>query len=111
MMDWATRFRNRIPYILARRLLFQNGQRTSQLAAYEDMVHLPGSCWVAPDGKTIHIYPYGNEHPDSQLFEIAVQHYLIQLQTIGLDYIRISGLILEHCANGFLRSGEGVLFN
>lgn len=110
MMDWATRFRNRIPYILPRCLLFQNGQRMSQLAAYEDMVHLPGSCWVAPDGKTIHIHPYGYEHPDNQLFEIAVQHHLIQPQTIGLGYIRISGLILEHCANGFLRSGEGALF-
>lgn len=110
MMDWATRFRKRIPYILPRCLLFQNGQRMSQLAAYEDMVHLPGSCWVAPDGKTIHIHPFGGENPNDQLFEIAVQHHLIQPQTIGLGYIRISGLILEHCANGFLRSGEGALF-
>jgi hypothetical protein len=110
MMDWATRFRKRIPYILPRCLLFQNGQRMSQLAAYEDMVRLPGSCWVAPDGKTIHIHPFDGKNPNDQLFEIAVQHHIIQPQSIGLGYIRISGLILEHCANGFLRSGEGALF-
>ena len=110
MMDWATRFRKRIPYILPRCLLFQNGQRMSQLAAYEDMVRLPGSCWVAPDGKTIHIHPFDGKNPNDQLFEIAVQHHIIQPQTVGLGYIRISGLILEHCANGFLRSGEGALF-
>jgi len=110
MMDWATRFRKRIPYILPRCLLFQNGKRMSQLAAYEDMVRLPGSCWVAPDGKTIHIHPFDGKNPNDQLFEIAVQHHIIQPQSIGLGYIRISGLILEHCANGFLRSGEGALF-
>lgn len=110
MMNWATRWKGRIPYILPRCLLFQNGQRMSQLAAYEDLVRLQGSYWVAPDGKTIHINAFDNVNPNDQIFEIAVQNYIIQPQTTGLGYIKISGLILEHCANGFLRSGEGALF-
>ncbi len=110
MMDWATRWIGRIPYSLPRCLLFQEGQRLSQISAYEDLVLLPGSCWVAPDGKTIHIHPFSNANPNSQFFEVAVQEHVIQPQTIGLGFIRVSGLILEHCANGFLRSGTGGLF-
>jgi hypothetical protein len=110
MMNWASRWKGRIPYILPRCLLFQEGRRMSQLAVYEDLVRLPGSYWVGPDCKTIHIHPFGNKNPNNQLFEIAVQHHIIQPQSIGLGYIRISGLIIEHCANGFLRTGEGALF-
>jgi alpha-L-arabinofuranosidase len=110
MMNWATRWKGRLPYTLPRCLLFQEGRRMSQLSAYEDLVRLPGSFWVGPDGKTVHIHAFDNKNPNSQLFEIAVQHHIIQPQEIGLGYIRISGLIIEHCANGFLRTGEGALF-
>ena len=109
-MDWATRWIGRIPYSLPRCLLFQNGQRMAQLSAYEDLVRLPGSCWVAPDGKTIHIHPFSNANPNGQYLELGVQEHIIQPQTIGLGFIRVSGLILEHCANGFLRAGTGALF-
>ena len=109
-MDWATRWIGRIPYSLPRCLLFQDGQRMSQLSAYEDLVRLPGSCWVAPDGKTIHIHPFSNANPNGEYLELGVQEHIIQPQTIGLGFIRVSGLILEHCANGFLRAGTGALF-
>ena len=110
LMDWATRWIGRVPYSLPRCLLFQEGQRMSQLSSYEDLVRLPGSCWVAPDGKTIHIHPFSNTNPDSQFFEISIQEHIIQPQTTGLGFIRVRGLILEHCANGFLRTGTGALF-
>ena len=109
-MDWATRWIGRRPYSLPRCLLFQNGKRMSQLSAYEDLVRLPGSCWVSGDGKTIHIHPFNNINPNSQTFEIGVQEHIIQPQSIGLGFIRITGLVLEHCANGFLRAGTGALF-
>jgi alpha-N-arabinofuranosidase len=110
LMDWATRWIGRPPYSLSRCLLFQEGRRMSQLSEYEDLVRLPGSCWVAPDGKTIHIHAFGKANPNSQFFEIGVQEHIIQPHSIGLGFIRVSGLILEHCANGFLRSGVGALF-
>lgn len=110
IMNWATRWKGRFPYTLPRGLLFQDGRRMVQLAAYEDLVRLPGSYWVALDGKTVHIHPFGNSNPNGRLFEAAVQPHIIQPRTLGLAFIRISGLILEHCANGFTRAGVAALF-
>ncbi len=110
LMPWALRWKGRLPYTLPRGLLFQKGRRLAQLSAYEDLVRLPGSYWVAPGGKTVHIHPFGGVNPNSQLFEAAVQPHIIEPQTQGLGFIRISGLVLEHCANGFLRTGVGTLF-
>jgi len=110
VMNWAMRWKGRIPYTLPRGLLFQDGRRMAQLSTYEDLVRLPGSYWVAPDGKTVHFHPFGGGNPNGLLFEAAVQPHLIQPQTQGLGFIRVSGLILEQCANGFARAGVGALF-
>ncbi len=61
LMPWAVEWKGRLPYTLPRGLLFQEGRRMEQLATYEDLVRLPGSYWVAPDGKTIHIHPFGGD--------------------------------------------------
>jgi alpha-N-arabinofuranosidase len=110
LMEWALRWKGRVPYSLPRGLIFQDGKRLEQLASYEDLLRLDGSYWVASDGKTIHINPLGEGNPGGHLFEAAVQPHIIQPQSTGLGYIRISGLILEHCANGFSRIGVGALF-
>ncbi len=110
LMPWALSWKGRIPYTLPRGLLFQDGRRMAQMAAYEDLVRLPGSYWVAPDGKTVHIHPFGNADPNSALFEAAVQSHLFKPQGFGFGFIRVSGLIMEHCANGFPRVGVGALF-
>ncbi len=110
LMPWAVKWKERIPYSLPRGLLFQEGRRMAQLSTFEDLVKLPGSYWVAPDGKTVRIHPYDGGNPNGRLFEAAVQPHLIQPQTQGLGFIRVSGLILEHCANSFLRTGVGALF-
>jgi len=78
IMTWALKWKGRFPYSLPRGLLFQDGRRMAQLAAYEDLVRLPGSYWVAPGGKTIHIHPFGNGDPNGRLFEAAVQPHIIQ---------------------------------
>jgi alpha-N-arabinofuranosidase len=110
LMPWAVEWKGRLPYTLPRGLLFQEGRRMEQLATYEDLVRLPGSYWVAPDGKTVHIHPFGGEDPNGKLFEAAVQPHIIKPQEPGFGFIRVSGLILEHCANSFLRTGIGALF-
>lgn len=110
LMPWALRWKGRIPYTLPRGLLFQDGRRMEQLATYEDLVRLPGSYWVAPDGKTVHVHPFGGTDPSGKLFEAAVQSHIFRPERAGLGFIRVSGLILEHCANGFPRIGVGALF-
>jgi hypothetical protein len=109
LMPWALRWKGRIPYTLPRGLLYQDGRRLEQLATYEDLVRLPGSYWVAPDGVTLHVHPFGGGSPDGRLFEAAVQEHIFRPQRAGLGFIRVSGLIFEHCANGFLRVGIGAV--
>jgi alpha-L-arabinofuranosidase len=110
LMEWALRWKGRIPYSLPRGMLFQEGRRFQQLSVYEDLVHLPGSFWVSPDGLTVHIHPFGEVNPNGLLFEAAIQPHIFQPENAGSGYIRVSGLIMKHCANGFLRTGVGALF-
>ena len=110
VMTWAARWKGRFPYSQPRGMLFEDERRMTQLSAYEDLVRLPGSFWIAPDGKTVHIHLFESGNPNNRFFEVAVQPHIIQPLTLGLSFIRISGLILEHCANGFTRSGVAALF-
>ena len=110
LMPWALTWKGRIPYSLPRGLIFQEGRRMTQLATYEDLVRLPGSYWVAGDGRTVHIHPFGSGDPNGQVFEVAVQNHIFKPANPGLGFIRVSGLILEQCANGFPRVGVGALF-
>jgi hypothetical protein len=110
LMEWALRWKGRIPYSLPRGMIFQEGERLTQLSTYEDLARLPGSYWVAADGLTIHIHPFGGINPNGTFFEAAVQPHIFQPETAGTGFIRVSGLTMEHCANGFLRTGVGALF-
>jgi hypothetical protein len=58
----------------------------------------------------VHIHPFGGENPNAALFEAAVQPHIIQPQMEDLGFIRVSGLTLEQCANGYARAGVGALF-
>lgn len=110
LMPWALSWKGRLPYTLPRGLVFENGLRMQQLATYEDLVRVPGSYWVGPDGRTLHIHPYSGGDPNGTLFEAAVQPHIFKPQGAGFGFIRVSGLILEHCANSFLRTGIGALY-
>ncbi len=110
LMPWALEWKGRIPYSLPRGLLFQDGRRMAQMATFEDLVRLPGSYWVAAGGKTVHIHPFGGGDPNGALFEAAVQSHIFKPQGPGFGFIRVSGLIMEHCANGIPRVGVGALF-
>jgi alpha-L-arabinofuranosidase len=110
LMHWALQWKGRIPYTLPRGMVFQDGRRMQQLATYEDLVRLPGSYWVAPGGSQVHIHPFGSADPGPSVFEAATREHIIRPQSAGLGFIRISGLTLEHCANGFPRIGIGALY-
>lgn len=109
LMPWALSWKGRLPYTLRRGLLFQDGRRMTQLAAYEDLVRLPGSYWVAEDGKTVHIHAHGGGDPTASQFEAAVQPHIFKPRAAGFGFVRVSGLVFEHCANSFLRTGIGAL--
>jgi alpha-N-arabinofuranosidase len=109
MMPWARLVKKIAPYNNSRALLFQNGRRMLQLVAYGDVAKIPGSFWVDNDKKTLHIHSFNNENPSNTLMELAVKHHLFLPQEVGLNYIQLSGISFEKCANGFLRTSTGAV--
>ncbi|MHC4518373.1 MAG: right-handed parallel beta-helix repeat-containing protein [Planctomycetota bacterium] len=110
IMPWAREWAGRVPYTLKRGLVFQDGRRLAQLTTYEDLVRVPGSYWVASDGLTLHIRPFGDENPNRALMEVTVQQHLFRPEVTDLGYIRIRGLTFMHAGNGYPRTGVGAIF-
>ena len=112
LMPWALRWKDRVPYILPRGLVFQEGRRLIQLAAYEDLVRLPGSYWVDTSGElsVLHVHPFDGVDPNMAMFEVTGQEQLVCPATAGLGYIRFSGFTFEHAGNGFPRVGTGAVY-
>ena len=110
IMHWATRWQGRVPYTLPRGLIFQDGRRLTQLANYEDLVHLPGSYWVDQEENEVHVHPFGSYQPDTSTFEGTVQQHLFAPEKRGLAYIRVEGFTFEQAGNGFPRIGTGAVY-
>jgi hypothetical protein len=108
-MPWAWLVKEKFPYNTHRGLIFQNGNRMTQLAHLDDLSRLQGSFWIALDGKTLFIHPFGSKDPNNDMFEIGVQSHLFRPEEVGLGYVRLTGITFEHCANGFLRTGTGAV--
>jgi alpha-L-arabinofuranosidase len=109
MMNWAGLVKKITPYNSSRALLFQNGKRMLQVAAYGDVAKMPGSFWVDNDKKSLHIHSFDSKNPNGTLFELGVKHHLFLPQDVGLNYIQLSGITFEQCANGFLRTSTGAV--
>ncbi len=110
IMPWAQEWVGRVPYTLSRGLVFQDGQRLAQLAAYEDLVRLPGSYWVDSTGSILHIHPYEGQDPNQAIMEVTVQQHLFKPDVTDLGYIQVKGITFMHAGNGFPRTGTGALF-
>lgn len=108
-MSWTKPVVGKFPYHLKRVLLFQDGQRLTQLGSFGDVSRLEGSFWVDKDGKTLHINPLGEADPNQHLFEVALRPFLFKPKVVGIDYIKLKGITFEHCANGFIRSNSGAV--
>ena len=109
LMPWAKLVKNIPPYTSSRGLIFQNGKRMKQLEHYGDVVRVPGSFWIDKDRKTVHIHSFDSGNPNNSLIEIGTKQHLLKPQKVGLNYIQVSGLTFEHCANGFLRTSTGAV--
>ena len=109
IMRWARSVRGKVPHILRRALVFQNGRRLIQLASYEDVPRVPGSFWVDAEKKRLHVNPFDRSNPNTQNFEVTDQQYLFKPMLKGLGFLRIKGLVFEHAGNGFVRSGNGAV--
>ncbi len=110
LMPWALTWKGQIPYTLPRGMVFQNDQRMIQMAAYEDLIKLPGSYWVAPDGKTIHIHPFKQANPNNEKMEVTTRQQLFKPKNVGTSFIHLKRFQFEKAGNGFPRIGVGAVF-
>lgn len=109
LMDWMEPVSGLSPFPLKRGMLYQDEQRLTQLNHPGDVARVPGSFWVDADNLSLVVHPYGSGDPRRSSFSVAVQAHLLRPQSIGLDYIRLSGLEFAYCANGFLRAATGAV--
>jgi alpha-L-arabinofuranosidase len=110
IMPWAHEWTGKFPFALRRGMVFQDGNRLTQLAEYADLSRVPGSFWVEPTGTTVHIHPQGGKNPNRSVMEITVRQHLMEPAAADLGYIRVAGLTFMHAGNGFPRTGVGAVF-
>ncbi|NQT13961.1 MAG: right-handed parallel beta-helix repeat-containing protein [Planctomycetes bacterium] len=108
-MPWAVSRKGKMPNTLRRGLIFQEGKRLRQVAAYEELAATAGSYWVEADGLAVHVHPAGNVDPNQATFEVTVQGFVFAPEAFGLGYIRVKGLVIEHSAGPFPRPQQGAL--
>ena len=110
IMPWAHEWTGKFPFSLRRGMVFEEGNRLTQLAEYADLSRIPGSFWVDPSGTNVHIHPLGGKNPNQSVMEITVREHLVKPAATDLGYIRIAGLTFMHAGNGFPRTGVGAVF-
>jgi alpha-L-arabinofuranosidase len=108
-MDWAVGTKGKAPNTLRRGLVFQDGQRLRQVAAYAELAAAPGSYWVEPDGRTVHLHPLQGADPNQAQIEVTVRGMVFAPSDCGLGYIRVKGLTVQHSGNCFPRPQEGAI--
>ncbi|MFQ6130959.1 MAG: right-handed parallel beta-helix repeat-containing protein [Armatimonadota bacterium] len=108
-MPWAVPIKGAPVFALRRGLLFQDGQRLTQVNRYEQLSGKPGSYWVEPDGLTVHCHPRGDADPNDATMEYTAQGFLFAPDEHGLGYVRVKGITFEHSGNCFPRPQQGAL--
>ncbi len=110
IMPWAEKWVGKLPYTLPRGLVFQDGQRLTQVARRKNLFDKPGSFYVADQGRTLYVRPLKDAVPDNSVYEVTVQQQLFKPAIRGLGFIKVKGITFEHAGNGFPRTGVGAVF-
>jgi hypothetical protein len=108
-MDWAVPIKGKVPNVLRRGLVFQDGKRLKQVAFYKDLAKAPGTYWVEGDGVTLYVRPLDGANPNRARFEATTQGFIFAPEKYGLGYIRVKGFTIEHSGNRFPRPQQGAL--
>lgn len=108
-MDWAVPTKGKPPNTLRRGLVFQDGKRLQQVAAWQDLAKAAGAYWVEADGLTLCVRPRDDADPNQAQFEATTLGMIFAPRRFGLGYIRVKGLTIQHAGNCFPRPQQGAL--
>ncbi len=100
-MEWAQPQRGKIPFTLARGLIFQDGQRLTQLGDEEALTATSGAYWVDRSNLVVRAHFFNNSEPGRSLIEVTTQETIFAPDDPGLGFIRVKGFVVEHAAGPF----------
>lgn len=88
-------------YILKRGMLFCDGAPLQQVNLPYQLAGGAGRFWCEHNGLTLHVRLPDDGAPEEHLLEATAHEQVFAPLEMFLGYIRLSGLVLEHAANGF----------
>ena len=86
--------------LLRRGMLFVDGSPLRQVYYARELAAQDGAFWVEEPGQRLHLRLPGDDDPANHTLEITAREQLFAPRVFELGYIRVSGLIIEHAADG-----------
>ncbi len=80
--------------------LFVDGIPLAQVHHFRELAVRDGAFWVEEPGLRLHVRLCGDADPTAHLLEVTMREQLFAPRDFGLGYLRVSGLIFEHAADG-----------
>lgn len=86
--------------MLRRGMVFHGSQKLKQVYFAWELAQQDGCFWVEEPGRRIHFRLPGDINTEGVELEISAREQVFAPEEFGLGYIRVSGLTLEHAADG-----------
>jgi hypothetical protein len=97
-MNWAQSQRGKLPFTLARGLVFQAGRRLQQVSSPEALAAQHGAYWVDRTNQILEARLFGDIPPQNGTVEFTTEETVFAPDETGLGYIRVKGFIVEQVA-------------
>jgi hypothetical protein len=97
-MDWSKQERQL--FLLRRGMVFLDGEPLRQVYSRQDMLGALNTFWVEEPGTHLHLHLPEGGVGAGHTFEITVREQVFAPRLPHLAYLRVSGFILEHAADG-----------
>lgn len=86
--------------LLRRGTLFIDGQPLRQVYYLHELPAQAGAFWVEEPGRRLHFRLPDDANPAGHYLEVSAREQIFAPYEFGLGYLRVSGFIFEHAADG-----------
>ncbi len=83
-----------------RGMVFVDGVPLEQVYRFRDLAGHAGAFWVEEPGRRLHVRLPGDADPAQHKIEVTAREQIFAPREFGLGYLRVSGLLFEHAADG-----------
>ena len=108
-MPWATRWAGKHPYSAAQGLVFQGNRRLVQTQTRDQLARAPGTYWVEPGGRRLHVRLFDDKDPNKVELELTTRQFAIAPERTGLGFVRVAGFTVERVASCFPMPQRGAI--